>query len=122
MDSSFATANSIQSPGFSAPQDVYDLEAEYARSVTDVPYRFVAGVLYDLPFGKGERFSTGTRWRDEIIGRWQLNVLPTFQSGFPVSIHQSNNPNSTIAGNGIQRPDRVSGALLLVPRETCTTA
>jgi trimeric autotransporter adhesin len=115
MDSSFATANSIQSPGFSAPQNVYDLEAEYAHSVTDVPYRFVAGVLYDLPFGKGERFSTGTRWGDQIIGRWQLNVLPTFQSGFPVSIYQSSNPNSTIAGNGIQRPNVVSGAALKTP-------
>lgn len=111
-DSSFATANSIQSPGFSAPQNVYDLEAEYSYSVTDVPYRFVAGILYDLPFGKGERFSTGKGWLDEIIGRWQLNVLPTFQSGFPVSIYQSNNPNSTIAGNGIQRPNRVAGTQL----------
>jgi trimeric autotransporter adhesin len=105
MDSSFGTANSIQSPGFSAPQNVYDLQAEYAHSVTDVPYRFVAGVLYDLPFGQGKRFSTGRRWTDEIVGRWQLNVLPTFQSGFPVSIYQSSNPNSTIAGNGVQRPN-----------------
>jgi len=112
MDSSFATANSIQSPGVSAPQNVYDLETEYAHSVTDVPYRFVAGVLYDLPLGKGQRFSSGNRWGDEIIGNWQLNVLPTFQSGFPVSIRQSSNPNGTIAGNGVQRPNLVHGAAL----------
>jgi trimeric autotransporter adhesin len=112
MDSSFATANSIQNPGVSAPQNVYDLEAEYAHSVTDVPYRFVAGVLYDLPLGKGQRFSSGNRWGDEIIGGWQLNVLPTFQSGFPVSIQQSSNPNSAIAGNGIQRPNLVHGVPL----------
>jgi hypothetical protein len=109
MDSSFATANSIQSPGFSAPQNVYDLEAEYAHSVTDVPYRFVAGLIYYLPFGQGEHFSTGKHWSDEIIGHWQLNVLPTYQSGFPVSIYQSSNPNSTIAGNGLQRPNLVHG-------------
>lgn len=112
MDSSFATANSIQSPGVSAPQNAYDLEAEYAHSVTDVPYRFVAGVIYDLPFGKGQRFSSGNRWGDEIIGNWQLNVLPTFQSGFPVTIRQSSNPNATIAGNGIQRPNLVHGVSL----------
>ncbi len=112
MDSSFATANSIQSPGFSAPQNVYDLEAEYSHSVVDVPYRFVAGVLYDLPLGKGERFTAGSRWVDAVISRWQLNVLPTFQSGFPVSIYQSNNPNSSVAGNGIQRPNRLAGAAL----------
>ena len=112
MDSSFATANSIQSPGFAAPQNVYDLNAEYSRSVTDVPYRFVAGVLYDLPFGRGQRFSTGTGWADEIIGGWQLNVLPTFQSGFPVAIYQSNNPNASIAGNKVQRPNLVAGVSL----------
>lgn len=111
-DSSFATANSIQSPGFSAPQNVYNLEAEYSYSVSDVPYRFVAGVLYDLPFGRGQRFSTGARWSDEIIGGWQVNVLPTFQSGFPISIRQTSNPNSAIAGNGIQRPNLNPGVPL----------
>jgi trimeric autotransporter adhesin len=111
MDSSFATANSIQSSGVSAPQNVYDLEAEYSHSVTDVPYRFVAGVVYDLPFGKGN-LSTGNRCGDEVVGGWQLNVLPTFQSGFPVSIRQSSNPNRTIAGNGLQRPNVVSNVAL----------
>src|SRR5580698_3329724 len=46
-DSSFATANSIQTPAATAPQNVYNLEAEYAHAVNDVPYRFIAGVLYD---------------------------------------------------------------------------
>ncbi len=112
MDSSFGTANSIQSPGFAAPQNVYNLDAEYARSVTDVPYRFVAGVLYDLPFGHGQRFSTGQRWGDELAGGWQLNFLPTYQSGFPIAIYQSNNPNASVAGNAVQRPNLVAGASL----------
>lgn len=111
-DSAFGTANSIQSPGFSAPQNIYDLGAEYSRSATDAPYRFVVGALYDLPFGRGGRFATGNRLTDEVIGHWQLNVLPTFRSGFPVSIRQSNNPNRTVVGNGVQRPNVVSGASL----------
>jgi hypothetical protein len=80
--------------------------------VNDVPYRFVAGVLYDLPFGAGSRFATGNRVIDQIIGRWQLNVLPTFQSGFPISVKQASNPNSTIAGNGVQRPNLNAGVSL----------
>ncbi|WP_058189334.1 outer membrane beta-barrel protein [Terracidiphilus gabretensis] len=106
-DSSFATANSIQSPGSAAPQNVYNLEGEYARSVSNVPYRFVAGALYDLPFGSGERFATNSQFVDHIIGHWQLNVLPTFRSGFPISVYQSNNANSAVAGNGVQRPNLV---------------
>ena len=111
-DSSFATSNSIQSPGFTAPQNAYDLEAEYARSVSDVPYRFTAGVTYDLPFGPGDRLSTHSRVGDEVLGGWQLNVLPTFQSGFPISIRQTSNPNSSIAGNGVQRPNLNPGVAL----------
>ena len=86
------------------------LNTRYA--VNDVPYRFVAGVLYDLPFGAGERFKTGSRWGDQIIAHWQLNVLPTFQSGFPVAIHQTSNPNSSIAGNGVERPNLNRGVAL----------
>ena len=112
LDDSFATTNSIQSSGVIAPQNVYDLRAEYAHAVNDVPYRFSLGAIYDLPFGTGERFATGSRWVDETIGHWQLNVVPTFQSGFPVAISQSSNPNSTIVGNGAQRPNRVPGVAL----------
>jgi hypothetical protein len=111
-DSSFGTANSIQTAAATTPQNVYDLEAEYAHAVNDVPYRFVAGVLYDLPFGAGSRFATGNRVIDQIIGRWQFNVLPTFQSGFPISVKQASNPNSTIAGNGVQRPNLNAGVSL----------
>ncbi len=112
MDDSFATANSIQSSGITTPQNVYDLRAEYAHAVNDVPFQFTAGIIYDLPLGRGERFSTGSRWADGVLGHWQLNVIPTFRTGFPVAIRQSSNPNSTIVGNGIQRPNLNPGVNL----------
>ena len=112
MDSSFATTNNIQSSGVAAPQNVYDLGAEYGHAVNDVPYRLTAGIIYDLPVGRGERFSTGSRWSDEILGHWQLNVIPTFQAGFPVAIRQSSNPNSGIVGNAVQRPNVNHGVRL----------
>jgi hypothetical protein len=111
-DASFATSNSIQSAASSTPQNIYDLGAEYGRAVNDVPYRFSAGVTYDLPVGQGQRFSTGSRIADLIVGNWQLSVVPTFQAGFPVTIKQSSNPNSSIVGNGVQRPNLISGASL----------
>ncbi len=112
MDSSFATTNNIQSSGVAAPQNVYDLNAEYSRAVNDTPYRFTAGVIYDLPIGRGERFSSGSRWSDEILGHWQLNLIPTFQAGFPIAIRQSSNPNTGIVGNTVQRPNLVPGVAL----------
>src|SRR6202012_1399781 len=65
-----------------------------------------------LPCGHGRRFASGNRWTDQIVGGWQINVLPTFRSGFPVSVYQSSNPNSTVAGNGVQRPNLVSSSHL----------
>lgn len=111
-DASFATNNSIQSPAASAPQNIYDLRAEYGYSVNNVPYRFSAGATYDLPVGQGQRFSAGSRIGNLIAGDWQLSVVPTFQAGFPVTISQSSNPNSSVVGNGVQRPNLVPGAAL----------
>jgi hypothetical protein len=111
-DASFATNNSIQSPAASAPQNIYNLQAEYGYSVNNVPYRFSAGVTYDLPVGRGQRFSTGSRIGDLIAGDWQLSVIPTFQAGFPLTIRQSSNPNSSVVGNGVQRPNLVPGVPL----------
>jgi len=111
-DASFATNNSIQSPAANAPQNIYDLGAEYGYAVNNVPYRFSAGATYDLPVGHGQRFSTGSRIVNLIAGDWQLSVLPTFQAGFPVTISQSNNPNKSVVGNGVQRPSLVAGVPL----------
>lgn len=111
-DASFSTSNSIQSAATSAPQNIYDLRAEYGLAVNNVPYRFSAGATYDLPVGRGQRFSTGSRIGDLIAGDWQLSVVPTYQAGFPVTIKQSSNPNSSIVGNGVQRPNQVAGATL----------
>jgi hypothetical protein len=111
-DASFSTSNSIQSAASSAPQNIYDLRAEYGLAVNNIPYRFSAGVTYDLPVGHGQHFSTGSRIGDLIAGDWQLSVVPTFQAGFPVTIKQSSNPNSSIVGNGVQRPNLVAGKSL----------
>lgn len=111
-DASYATSNSIQSAAAQAPQNIYDLRAEYSYSVNNIPYRFSAGATYDLPIGHGQRFSTGNRIGDLIAGDWQLSVVPTFQAGFPVTIKQSSNPNSSVVGNGVQRPNLVPGAAL----------
>ena len=111
-DASYATSNSIQSPATSAPQNIYDLRAEYGYSVNNIPYRFSAGATYDLPVGKGQRFSTSNRIGDLVVGGWQLSVVPTFQAGFPVTIRQSSNPNSSVVGNAVQRPNLVPGVPL----------
>jgi len=111
-DASYATSNSVQSAAASAPQNVYDLKAEYSRAVNNVPYRLSAGLTYDLPFGAGGQYRTGSRIVDQVVGNWQLSLVPTYQAGFPLTIKQSSNPNSSVVGNGVQRPNLVSGTAL----------
>ena len=62
-----------------------DLQPELRSSPYDHPNRYVLGLVYDLPFGKGRRFlSSQARWIDILVGGWNLNSIYTFQTGAPI--------------------------------------
>jgi hypothetical protein len=103
MDSSFGAGNFLNN-NKSAPQDVYNLDAEYSRAIVDTPLRFSGAVTYELPFGKGKPFINSNKLADYAVGGWQLNVTTVIQSGFPLAIWQNSNQNSVI-GTGVQRPN-----------------
>ena len=65
-----------------APQDPYN-PARYDRSVSGLDLRniLVVNTLYDIPVGKGKRFSTGNGVADYILGNWQINTLFQTHSG-----------------------------------------
>ena len=74
-------ANVNVNGGSSAIQDWSNLRNERSLSALNLPQRFVATVLYDLPFGQG-----GPRWKRSLIGGWQLNGILTLQSGEPIGV------------------------------------
>jgi hypothetical protein len=48
----------------------------------DVPVRFVASAVYDLPFGKGKRFLANIpTGMDYLVGGWQFNTITTLTAG-----------------------------------------
>jgi hypothetical protein len=54
-------------------------------SDSDYPHRFAASAIYELPFGKGQKFldsSNGIVSR--VVGGWQVQGIYTFQSGAPI--------------------------------------
>jgi hypothetical protein len=62
-------------------------ELEYARAQTDVTHVFNFNSIYELPFGRGKRFLSGSsRWLDLLVGGWQLNTIVKVQSGTPFGI------------------------------------
>ena len=87
-----------------AHQDAYNRSASRSLVEADIPQRFVSSFSYELPIGKGKRI--GANWKragDLLLGGWQVNTMISFQSGFPLAI--SNNPNTTNALGGSQRPN-----------------
>ena len=50
-------------------------------------HRLVGSFVYNLPFGKGEKFAgDATGVKNAIVGGWQVNGIATFQRGFPMTI------------------------------------
>lgn len=87
-------------------QDSYNPMRDFAVSSQHIPHRFVAGYLYQLPFGRGRAFGANiSRTMDMLVGGWQVNGITTIQSGGPLQISASNvsglgNPKSYANWNG----------------------
>jgi hypothetical protein len=81
--------------GGNAPQNPFDVGAEYSNSDTDVRERFVGSQMYELPFGRGKRFlKDASGLTDVLFGGWQINSITTLQTGRPFNIvSNSNNKN-----------------------------
>jgi hypothetical protein len=73
------------------PQNPYNLKADYSVDTFDVSKRATVSALYDLPFGRGQRFLNGGRLVDSIAGGWQYNVIMTLESGRPLLITGASN-------------------------------
>ena len=56
----------------------------------DVTHRLTISGLYDLPFGKGQRFFPSAK-TDRLLGGWQYNVILAMESGRPINISGASN-------------------------------
>ena len=83
-----------------APQDMRCRSCEYGLASFNVPHRFVTSILYNLPFGKGQKFLNHGGIVNQVVGGWQVSTITTLQSGLPIdttswdSAGTSFNPNS----------------------------
>jgi hypothetical protein len=78
--------DSVIIEGCSVPNP-YDLR-DYSRSVAgfDITHLLNVSWLYQLPVGKGQRFASGNRVLDAIVGKWALNGIFSARSGEPYEI------------------------------------
>jgi hypothetical protein len=78
------------------PQNAYD-PAQYDRSVSglDLKHILTVNTVYEVPIGKGKRFSTGNGTVDYILGNWQINSIFQAHSGSPFTPLDGNDVSNT---------------------------
>jgi hypothetical protein len=88
----------------------YDIWADYGPASWDIPHRFVASYIYDVPFFK----DSSQPVLKYVVAGWQLGGVTTIQSGSPVNVTISAD-RANIGISGLQRPDLIGA----VPSMNC---
>jgi len=78
-------------------QNSYNPAANYSNSNFDVRHAFKGYAVYELPFGKGKQFLSGSRALDEIVGGWRVSGTVVLQTGNPFTVY-GNQANYSQAG------------------------
>jgi hypothetical protein len=88
-------------------QDPYNLKGDRSVAGFDLTHILSLSWVYQVPFGKGQRFSTGSRALDYVVGNWQFNGIFFVSSGQPFYTSASGDIANT--GNVNERSDRLAG-------------
>ncbi len=76
-----------------------------APSDFDVRHQINSNWVYDLPFGRGQRFGHDwNRFTDFVLGGWEISGIYRWTSGFPFSVGAGGtyNTNFQLPGNSVQ--------------------
>jgi hypothetical protein len=83
----------------SPPQNSYDLAAERGLASFNAKFRWVNTVVYQLPFGHGQRFlNNGVA--SAVFGGWQISGIMSMQTGFPSTINLTGDTANIGGGSG----------------------
>jgi hypothetical protein len=67
--------------------DPYNIKGSRGPSGFDLTHVLSINTLYQIPVGKGKRFSTGNSPLDYVLGNWQINGIITVRSGTPYNAY-----------------------------------
>ncbi len=67
----------------------YNLKQDKGPAGTDIPQIFSASWVYQLPFGKGQKYASSSGPLDYVVGGWTLNGIVSFSSGIPFFVGAS---------------------------------
>lgn len=110
-----------------SPQDANNISADYAQSDYNLPVANVTSLIYDLPYGRGRRFLSGSNGLvDALLGGWQVSLINTAQAGTPFNLTYTPNSatavspliSATFRGANEYRPNVVSGRAITQGRSS----
>lgn len=100
-------------------QDPYHWQKDKGVAGWNLTNIFAGSAIYELPFGRGQRWSTDHKVGDAIIGGWQLNGILTLSSGSPYDVQAPYQIANTNNVSGVERANVVgnpyAGATKLNP-------
>jgi hypothetical protein len=118
-----ATPNAFAVAGGSYLTNRFHPGIDYGNVAYDRKHRFLATWLYDLPFGHGQRWLSGSSALDKLAGGWQLAGVNVQQSGpFLTPYQQSVDPANTniLTTIGQTRTDQLRGVSPYASHRTAT--
>jgi hypothetical protein len=107
FDPAFSTAGGANNQfGSSTPWDPANRSLNYALSDFDRRHAFQGGAVFDLPFGRGQRWASEMNGAvDRVIGGWSLTGSIIWQSGRPFTVYSGSNTFSSF----LQSPANCDG-------------
>jgi outer membrane receptor protein involved in Fe transport len=103
-------------PGDNSFTDYYNPQSRWGLSGSDIRHRLVVSGLYELPFGRGKRFSPSSTVLEEIVGGWSFGTIAELHTGTPLSVIDAVN-NTGSFSDGV-RPNLVSNPILSSSQRT----
>ena len=93
------------------PQTITCIRCSRGASGYDTKHRAVINYVYDLPFGKGQKFMNHGGAANFLFGGWRISGITTLSTGRPYNVNLANGVN-----NGAPSwPDRIGGGTLPSP-------
>ena len=134
FDASYTYTRDLSNAGGMAPNafaiaggnfatDRFHPGIDYGNVIYDRKHRFLATYLYNLPFGKGQRWLPSGSALNALVGDWQLGGVTILQSGpFLTPYQQSVDPANTnvLTTVGQARPDQLTGVSLYASHRNTT--
>ena len=95
-----------QNEGSTAPQNTYNLRAEYARANLDRRHVLNVNYIYELPFFRAQR-----NFKEKLLGGWQISGITSYFTGLGFTATTSSNDPAGIGFLGSSpsgaRPDLI---------------